>query len=284
MIGGILSGVAKGLGAFASPGVTAGAAQFALDIVLIGGAIDLVAGGFGIAMMAIGKGLEMVSGGLVGFNEIDGANLGEVGKGMVLLGAGMAAMGVGEVISAWGSIVDGVMSWWKADVKSKLLAYAEIGDPMKKAGEGLNSFAKSFRGAVDLLNNATLADSVSTTFDQIKGLLGTDMGGMFGGAPAVIGQVNQLAESIGNLAQKTLEFQNAQAGTTTTLNPSMPAITTADLQKRTLQHYDDQKQSSYTIVTLLQTANDKLDVMTSSIDNQTLDLGRAIRRDGSKVF
>lgn len=283
MIQSVLSGIANGLKAFASPAVIGGAASLAGSIALIGGAVDLVIGGFGVAMMAIGKGLDYIGDGLVKFNDIDGSNLGEVGKGMALLGAGMAAMGVGEVVSAWGSIVDGVMSWFKADVKTKLLAYAEIGDPMKNAGEGLNSFATSFQNAINMLNNSTLADSVSTTFEQIKGFLGTDMGGWFGGAPEVIGQVNSLAESIGNLAQKTLEFQNAQTGAATAINPSMPAITTAELQKRTLMHYDDQKRSSASMVALLQSANDKLDTINGSIGMQTTDLSRAMR-DAGRVF
>lgn len=279
MIQSVLTGIAMGIKAFS--GTLAPALQLAGSIVVIGGAVDLIVAGFGAAMMVVGKGIEFVGNGLQKFNDIDGINLGEVGKGMVLLGAGMAAMGVGEVVSAWGSIVDGVMSWWKADVKSKLLEYAGIGEPLSRAGEGLNSFASSFRKAVDLLNNATLSDSVGSTFDQIKGFLNTDMSGFFGGAPAIIDQVNMLANSIGNLAEKTGEFKTATAGATATM--TTPVIAADDLQKRTLSFYDDQKQSNASMISLLQNANNMLQTINDTISDQTTDLSRAYR-DAGRVF
>ena len=152
---------------------------------------------------------------------------------------------------------------------------------MRQAGEGLSIFATSFRKAVDMLNNSTLSDSVSSTFDHIKGFLGTDMGGFLGGSPAIIEQIDMLANSIGNLAQNTGEFQAARSGAAAAI--TTPVIATDELQKRTLLYYDDQKQSNASMISLLQNATNILQTINDTIHDQTTDLSRAYR-DAGRVF
>ena len=99
-IGGIFKGLAIGIGAFANPKILIGAGILAGSILLIGGA---VAG----ATWMMGKALPTMAEGLEAFEGINGANLIDVGLGMLAVGAGIAAMGAGNVIGAVGNLVGG---------------------------------------------------------------------------------------------------------------------------------------------------------------------------------
>jgi len=78
------------------------------------------------------------------------------------------------------------------------------------------AFAKSFTDAIAILQNATITDETfksldklskfldnNSVLDQLKNFLSSDAGGLFGGQPKIIGQITDLATSIGVLVEKT---------------------------------------------------------------------------------
>lgn len=272
LIEGVLRGLGAGLSAMANPAILIGAGILSGSILVIGGAI---AG----ATWIMGKALPTMAEGLKAFGEIDGSNLISVGGGMIAIGAGLAAMGAGEVVNALGGLASGLINFFsgKEDPIDRLKRFGQLSEPLSLAGDALNKFSSAFKGAIDLLNSSTLSPEVLKTMDQIKGMLGTDMGGMFGGSPKIIGQVSGLADSIAKLADSASKLQSNTSANTTA--PTAGGISTDILNKRTMQHYDDVRSANDSMINLLQGLNEKLD----QLDRTTRDSSNTLSRSISKA-
>jgi hypothetical protein len=77
--------------------------------------------------------IEGVVGGIERFAALDGTNLMSVGAGMLAISAGLAAFGVGGALAGVGGAIG---AFFGGDPVEKFKKFAEIADPLKKAGEG----------------------------------------------------------------------------------------------------------------------------------------------------
>lgn len=272
------AGVAiTGLGVAAAAAGAIAPAIF-LGGVALGAAIGAIGAGLAGAAWLVGETMDGLVNGIKRFDEIDGENLKTVGVGMLGLSAGLAAMGGGSVVNALGGLASSIISFFSGeeDPIDRLKRFGELADPLSKATPALERFSSSFKTAVDTLNNSTFSPSVTDTMEQLKELLGMDESGLFGGSPAVIGQLNDLAAAIGSVAEKTMDLQSASNQRPETLDTSV-----SDMQKRTLAYYDDQKASNASMIALLQTANQRLEVLNVSITTGNSETVKAIKRGGN---
>ncbi len=159
--GGIGQGVAKllpaigeGIAGFfsafgkAGPAVVKGAAMLAGIVALIGGGIALALGAMSLGLKAFAWGLKDV-------NEIDGAKLSEVGKGLKEFSVGILAFGLAAGANVMGSMINGLASLFRADITTRIKRAVKdlapiapilgvIGPTMHKFGEGLKFFGEGF--------------------------------------------------------------------------------------------------------------------------------------------
>lgn len=274
-IGPGLTGAATGLRAFANPQILIGAG-------ILAGSITAIGAGIAGATWIMGKALPSLADGLRSFTDIDGTRLGEVGMGMIKIGGGLVAMGVGEVASAWGSIASGITSLFQADPISKLMRFAEISGPLSEAADSMEKFGTAYPNAIRMLNEVELGPAAHDAMDQIKSLLGSDMGTFFGGQPPIIGQISDLASSIGKLSQSAAQLTSG--ANQLQMGPQRLEGATVDITDKTLDFYDNSKSSYQSMVTLLQTVNVKLDALNKTTQDQTDELTRTISRGGNSVF
>lgn len=249
--------------------------------VALGAAIAAIGAGLAGASWLLDKTLPGLVDGIKRFDEINGENLKTVGLGMAGLGAGIAAMGAGGVLDALGGLASSILNFFSGqeDPIDRLKRFGELADPLNRATPALDRFSTSFKSAVDSLNNSTFGPNVRSTMDQLKELLTTDAGGWFGGNPAVIGQLNDLAKAIGNVADKTMNLQNAS-----NQQPAVPQTAAIDMQKKTIAFYEDQKVSNASMISLLQAANSKLEVLNATVQTGADDTVKAIKRGSGSVF
>lgn len=139
-IGAGLKGMATGLLAFANPMVLLGAAGLATSIAIIGAGI---AG----ATYLIGGSLNKFAEGLGAVGAIDGGNLLKVAGGVLALGGAMAAMGVGSIVSGFGSLFGSGSSSLAKNInatldsldKDKIEGYTVALENLSTSFAGLNS-------------------------------------------------------------------------------------------------------------------------------------------------
>ena len=138
VISGVLTGLAKGLEAFAKP-------QIALGAVILGASITAIGAGIAGAAWIMGKLLPTLAEGLQGFADIDGDNLVRVGKGVAALGAGLAVFGVGGALGSVGNVIGSLVDGFgklfggKSQVE-KLKEFASVGPGLEQTGTGLIKF------------------------------------------------------------------------------------------------------------------------------------------------
>lgn len=269
LIEGALKGLAAGLEAMANPAILVGAGILAGSILVIGGAI---AG----ATWMLGAALPTMAEGLKAFDGLDGMNLIKVGGGMAAIGVGLAAMGAGEVVGALGGLASGLINFFsgKEDPITRLKRFGELSDPLSTAGDALSKFSSAFKGAIDNLNSAVLGPDVLKTMDQIKSMLGSDMSGMFGGSPKIIGQINDLSASIAKLSSSAAGA--SAGGAAATGGPG--AISVTDLSKKTVEHYAVAEKSYATMIDLLTILADKVDKVEQATKSSSSDITKAISK------
>ena len=173
-LGGVLKGLAGGISAFANPAVLLGGVNLGIVILAIGAA---VAG----ATWLMGKALPTFAEGMMSFQDLDGAKLIEVGKGIGLIGLGMVAMGGGGVVGAIGSVVSGIASFFGADSPiDKLKEFSKLtidtntvnanSAAMLAMGSAFANFAKSDIGSI------SIDDDVVDAFKALS-KIGVGLGG-----------------------------------------------------------------------------------------------------------
>lgn len=174
MAGGTMSGVAKGLSAFANPTVLAGAAGLAGVILVIGGA---VAG----ATWLVGKSLPTFAEGMGAFEDLDGAALTAAGKGMLAVAGGMAAFGAGSAVAgigaAAGAIGDAVAGLFGGeDPMEKLLRFQSYNFDQARVEGNANAMV-AFSRAMAAQGAGAAAGGVGAAV----GAIGDAVAGFFGG-------------------------------------------------------------------------------------------------------
>jgi hypothetical protein len=153
---GVMVGIASGLKVFANPAVALGAVGFAAAIAVIGA-------GIAAASWILGKSLPTLAEGLLGFNDLDGDNLSDVGIGMVALGGGLAVFGAGTAMAGVGSVIGGLAESFgsffgaKSPIE-KMKEFAALGPELGIAGTGIQTF------------NTSLASLLTTDLDKVKNL------------------------------------------------------------------------------------------------------------------
>lgn len=147
-----LTGIATGLKAFANPLILKGAAILSASIAIIGAGI---AG----AAWLIGKALPSLAEGFSAFDELNGENLLDVGKGIAALGAGLLVFGAGSALSTVGStfssIVEGVAGFFGAKSPfEKLIEMSQHAPELKMLGEAMQTidFSRLDASKVNLEN------------------------------------------------------------------------------------------------------------------------------------
>lgn len=171
--GGIIAAV-KGLAALGGPA----APKILLGATVLSGVIAILGVGFAAAAYVIGKAMPTFAEGFVKFSEVDGNNLGLVGKGLLSLSIGLGAFTAVMATAATGnlftSMVNGLTSLFGGDtIMSRISQFASIGPGLEMAGNGLVRIAEG-------INNIDLAkaEQLSNILPKISasGLSTTAMG------------------------------------------------------------------------------------------------------------
>jgi hypothetical protein len=254
-------GVAAGAAGFAAPEIAAGGIALGTAIAAIGAAI---AG----ASWLMGNTLPTLANGLTIMSQLDGAKLSAVGSGMTGLSLGLLSMGAGDFVNALSGLASGILNFFSGnDPITRLTRFGELAEPLTKSNKAMSEFSTTFKSAMDVINNAKLDNGA---FDSITKMLGSDFGGMFGGNPAIIGQINSLADSIKHLNKNTSDF----------ISTTDKSTVSSDIQKRTLSFYDNQRESNASIINLLNMAITKLDDINSTTSDGHSSTVAAIKRSG----
>jgi len=173
-IGSLGRGVGKGIGGFMKGLSSVGtAAKFMIAFPMFGFGIAGFALALGGAAWAISKLMPSIAEGLTKFEDINGSNLIDVGKGMIALGGGFAAMGAGKAISGVGNLIGGIadgvgglfgMKSGQEDLMEKLKKFSKVkldGKSIKENAEAMTAYgiAMTTGSAGSMLGTmATLAD------------------------------------------------------------------------------------------------------------------------------
>ena len=173
--GGLLSGIAKGLIAFANPAVPLGAAALGAAVVAIGAGI---AG----ATWLMGAALPTFAEGMKSFEDVDGEKLKSAGAGMGAVALGMAAFGAGSAVAGLGSLVggitEGLVSLFGGESPlEKIQRFAEYDIDAEKVKANAEAFvafgqAMSAQGAGTAISG--VGNLVGAVSDFVAGLFGGD--------------------------------------------------------------------------------------------------------------
>jgi hypothetical protein len=163
------------------------------------------------------------------------------------------------------------------------LSSVNIADQLNKITPSLSTFSTVFTNAITALNSTKLDASISDTLRDLSNILYTDTGaGLFtSGKTTTASKINELAASIGELSAKTAELNNP---TTTSSKGGAKLLSPSDLQKKTIDFYDNQRQSNASLIQLLQIVNSKLDDLNSMVDDSSDEIVDAIKKSSGKVY
>jgi hypothetical protein len=254
-----LKGVAGGLKAFSNPKVLVGATFF-------GAAITIIGAGIAGAAWILGKALPTLAEGLMGFNEMNGKNLGEVGMGMVQLGAGLVAFGAGGAIAGVGGIVgslaEGLGSLFGAKSPlEKMMEFAKVGPELKLAGEGIGSF------------NTNLAKLLNTDMANIKNLSGN--------LTNLAGSLKELREASKPVEKSFLaSAADALKSALTPETTKAPAAGTAGAQ---VANRTDADKKESTNSTLKSDVQESLRIEVAKLNSTSMELLRAMRESAENT-
>ena len=141
-VGGLLEGLARGLGAFANPAIVPGAVNFSLAL----GAISLAIAGSGYV---IGLALPTLAEGFMKLSEVDGNKLGDSAMGMAKMALGLLPF---ATMAVW-AIPAGIGLNYMADGLSKLASVdadrlARVADAMQKIREATPTITESLKSGI----------------------------------------------------------------------------------------------------------------------------------------
>lgn len=139
-----MTGLARGLVAFANPAILLGAG-------ILGGAIVAIGAGIAGAAWITGKALPTFVEGMAHFEDLDGKKLIDAGAGIAAVGAGMAVFGVGGAAAGIGNIVsnisDGLVGLFGGKTPfDKLLEFQKYDfdkDKIKNNSEAMVAYGKA---------------------------------------------------------------------------------------------------------------------------------------------
>ena len=168
LIEAVMTGVSRGMAAFANPLVLKGA-------LILAGALAIISGGIRLSAFILGDSLSKIAEGFTAFNKLDGGNLIKVGAGIAALGAGLVAFTVGNALSNIGSILNGVTEGFMSLLgidgpMDKLQAFADLGPGLEMAGNGLNMITESISLLSGAMTEIPESNKIKDIVDQINGL------------------------------------------------------------------------------------------------------------------
>jgi hypothetical protein len=217
-IGSILSGLAQGIAAFANPMVVLGAAA-------IGAAIVAIGAGIAGATWIMGKALPTLAEGMRAFAEIDGSALGRTGLGMISLGAGLAAMAAGSIVSGIAGLANVLPNLFGTGPMAQLQKFAEMAPRLELA-----------------------ASSITVLTDSLARLTSLDLSPLQG-----LSAITRFAGSINERAILGAASAVSNAGAPAGLQN--PTITTAELNQRTVDYYDQSLRQFADMLELMRISN-----------------------------
>jgi len=170
-----MSGLAKGLIAFANPAILLGAG-------ILGGAIVAIGAGISGAAWISGKLLPTFVEGMAHFEDLDGKKLIDAGKGIGAVGAGMAVFGVGGAAAGIGNIVsnlsDGLVNLFGGKTPfDKLLEFQKYDfdkDKIQNNSEAMVAYGKAMAAFGGGSTLEGIGSAVSAIGNGIAGLFGGD--------------------------------------------------------------------------------------------------------------
>lgn len=217
-----------GLGAAA-----AGAGALAVPIALGGAALGAAIGAIGLAIggsaWLMGESMERLTTGLERLSAIDGNGLSEAARGMTAVGLALLGMTGTNIVSGLGGLVSGILGFFQADPIERLRRFAELGQPLMLVSDAITRLADSMerlssinfnglRGLTEILN---LSRSINE--QNIANL-------------SRLTSNPQFIQTVQNIAQASQV--GAAAPAAPTAGPNEPIIATAELNRRTIEYYD----------------------------------------------
>lgn len=208
LIEGLLTGISKGVSAFASP-------KFVLGSAMLSAGIAVLSLGLGAAAFVMGKTLPILSEGLRSFSDIDGSNLIDVGKGLIGLSAGLALFGVGGIVAGAGTVMSSIIEsvgglFGAKSPLEKIKEFASIGPELSLAGSGMASLADGLNNFASVDNSALKSnvDSINKLRDSggITAMFKTLGTGDLGGVLSSLGKgIGEFFRSVGTGSVETID-------------------------------------------------------------------------------
>lgn len=251
-LGKILEGLAIGIGAFANPKILIGAGILGLSITLIGAGI---AG----ATWLVGTALPTLAEGMDSFTKIDGDALSRTGMGMQQVALGLAAISAGKLVDSFASFGTTLVNFvTRNDPIKNLMRFAEVADPLAKAGDAMERFATSYEKMANALNL-----SINTgAFDQLARINVS--------LPSLLGAAAMAAIAAPAAAAV------AATPTTTPTTPGGQATAEEERRERDRKHRES--------VDLLRAMVDKLNELIDTENSNTRSLARAYQTGAGVVY
>lgn len=238
-IGDTLKGMAVGLGAFANPKILVGAGIFSLSIAAI---VTGLGAGVAAASFLIGKSLPTLSEGLKSFTEVDGEKLGSAALGITKLSGALVLFTGSNVISALGGLASGIIGFFQEDPINKFKRFAEIGEPLEKAGNSMQQFASVYPQAMAAINNARFNPDGLNSLERLRAMfqgegffssLGKGIASMLGQGDFMtqLTRFSDSSEKIGNLSNSLSRFGDSYARLAEVMSRTIPQETLNSLQR-----------------------------------------------------
>ena len=169
----ILTGLARGLAAFANPSVLIGAG-------ILAGVILVIGAGIAGAAYLLGKSFPTLTAGLKSFEGLDGEKLKTVAIGIGAIGLALFALGVGGAMQGAGSMVGAITGsigkfFGAKDPLVQLKKFSEAkidAAQAKKNAEAMVAYAK----AMSLAGGATAVEGIGAFIGGITGSIGKFFG------------------------------------------------------------------------------------------------------------
>lgn len=240
-IGEILKGLASGIAAFARPQVVVGAAAIGASIAAIGAGIAGATWLMGRALPSLAEGMQQLA-------AVDGDALSSAGSGMVSIGAGLAAMGAGNIISGISSLATLIPNLFGGGPMNQLRQFAEMAPRLEQAANSITVLTDS------------LAQLTAIDLAPLQGLSAISQfaNSMNERAVANLSRVvsnPQFVASIRSIASAVQPPTAPAPAVSPAAGPQAPVITTAEINQRTIDYYDQSLRQFGEMIELMRLAN-----------------------------
>jgi hypothetical protein len=162
------------------------------------------------------------------------------------------------------------------------LGSVNIADKLNQITPSLSTFSTAFNSAISSLNSAKIDASVNDTLTNLSNLLYTSkQDTLFSGKITTSSMIEELAKSVGDLAANAQELANPSVATN---KGGAKLLSPSDLQKITIDFYDNQRSSNASMIELLQMINYKLEALGHTTNSSTSDIVNAVKKQSGRVY